>query len=65
MAVVVPFKPKVPDDWPFRGPSASEELFRAIRGSGHDIGSYHDFYLASSGLSPEHPVAHKHRDLLM
>ena len=52
-----------PVDWPWRGPSASSEVFGGIRSSGHEIGAYHDFYLSSSGLGPDHPVAHKHNDM--
>eukprot|EP00974_Lingulodinium_polyedra_P051657 4969383-Lingulodinium_polyedra.AAC.1 len=60
---MAPFGKEKPADRPWRGLSASSEVFAGIRASGHETGCYHDFYLATSGLGPEHPVARKHQGL--
>ena len=57
--------PKAPDpDWPFPGPSAVKELLAAARAAGEELTGFHDYFLRSSGLNPDHAVAIKHRDLL-
>lgn len=53
-----------PPDWPFRGPSAVHELLTAARAAGEELSGFHDYFVRSSGIPSEHPVAHKHRDLL-
>ena len=57
-----PKKPEV--DWPFDGPSALKELLVACRAAGEELTGFHEYYLRSSGLPLDHPVAIKHRDLL-
>jgi len=49
---------------PYRGPSALPELLETVRATGDDLVGYHDFFLRSSGLSPESPVAHQHKCLM-
>ena len=57
--------PTVQDaDWPFRGPSCSREVLEGIRATGEDLSGYHEFWLRSSGASPDSSVAHHHRNLL-
>jgi hypothetical protein len=51
-------------DWPFRGPSATMELLVSIRAVSDDFGQFHEYFCKTSGLSTEHPVAVKHRELL-
>ena len=54
-----------PADWPYRGPSATYELLVAIRAVSDDFGQLDLHFVTSSGLGQEHPVAIKHRELLM
>ena len=51
-------------DWPFRGPSATMELLVSIRAVSDDFGQFHEYFCKTSGLSTEHAVAVKHRELL-
>ena len=53
-----------PADWIFRGPGATAELMRGVRAAGEDLSGYHEYYVRSSGMSAEGPVAHKHRELI-
>ena len=53
-----------PADWIFRGPGATLELMRGVRAAGEDLSGYHEYYVRSSGMSGEGPVAHKHRELI-
>ena len=53
-----------PADWIFRGPGATAELMKGVRAAGEDLSGYHEYYVRSSGMSPDGPVANKHRDLL-
>ena len=55
---------QVPEDWPFSGPSAAQELLQASRAAGEELIGFHEYYVRSSGMNPDHPVAIKHRDLL-
>ena len=64
LGAATPLTNPAPADWPFRGPSAAMELMVSIRAACDDIGSFHDHFVRSTGLSAEHPVAIKHRDLL-
>jgi len=52
-----------PSDWPFKGPAALWEVLCSARAAGEDLGTYHDYYLRTSGLDGSHPVAIKHREL--
>jgi len=49
---------------PYRGPAALPELLETVRATGDDLVGYHDFFLRSSGLSAESPVAHQHKSLM-
>ena len=61
---VTPFVEPAAADWPFRGPSATMELLVSIRAVSDDFGQFHEYFCKTSGLSTEHPVAVKHRELL-
>ena len=50
--------------WPFEGPSAFLELMTAVRASGEELVGFHDYYVRGSGISPDSPIAYKHRDLM-
>ena len=54
-----------PEDWPFRGPSATKELLTAVRASGEELQGYPDHFMRISGLNPDHPVAIKYRELFV
>ena len=54
----------LPDDWPFRGPSAVMELFQRIRASRKGLPSYHAFWAAASGEADKSLPALKLRVLL-
>ena len=53
-----------PPDWPFSGPSALKELLAAVRAAGEEIAGFHEYYCRAAGLSHDHPIALRHRDLL-
>ena len=38
------------DDWPFRGPRVIVELLSAVRSSGEELPSFHEYFLRISGL---------------
>jgi hypothetical protein len=61
---ITPLADPPADDWPFRGPSATLELLTSIRAVSDDVGQFHEYFVRTSGLSGEHPVAVKHRELL-
>ena len=44
-------------DWPFRGPRAIGELLTAVRVSGEELVSFHEFYLRISSLDSGSAVA--------
>ena len=52
------------DDWVFRGPRAIIEVLDAIRASGPGVLGYQECWIKSSGVTPDHSVAHHHRDVL-
>lgn len=52
------------DDWVFRGPRAIVEVLDAIRASGQGMLGYQEFWINSSGVTPDHSVVHHHRDVL-
>lgn len=47
--------------WPFAGPRASTEMLGAIRGTGRELGTYHDLFAAKCGAHPEASVLHEHK----
>ena len=59
-----PSSHKAAADWPYEGPSALKELLTSSKAAGEELPGFHDYYCRAAGLSPEHPVAIKHRDLL-
>lgn len=52
------------DDWVFRGLRAIVEVLDAIRASGQGVLGYQEFWIKSSGVTPDHSVVHHHRDVL-
>ena len=47
-----------------QNPSAFLELMTAVRASGEELVGFHDYYVRGSGISPDSPIAYKHRDLM-
>ena len=52
------------DGWVFRGPRAIVEALDAIRASGQGMLGYQEFWINSSGVTPDHSVVHHRRDVL-
>ena len=65
-----PFALSIPDEvrrrgWPHVGPRAILEVLNSMRGLGREAWTYHDFYIARSGLHPESSIAWEHKCLLV
>ena len=55
---------KTQSDWPFRGPRAIGELLTAVRASGEELVSFHEFYIRISSLDPTSAVATHHKSMV-
>ena len=51
-------------DFPYEGPLGITELLASVRGSGEEIGGFHEFWARDSGVPSECGAARSHRTLL-